>query len=87
MRASFPGEGKAESGDTAVIDFEGFIDGVAFNGGKGEEFPLVLGSGQFIPGFEDQVIGHEAGEEFDVNVSFPRSIRQRSLPASPLCLK
>ena len=62
---------KAKKNDIAVIDFEGFVDGVAFEGGKGENFELTLGSGQFIPGFEDQVIGHKAGEEFDVNVTFP----------------
>lgn len=62
---------KAKKNDIAVIDFEGFVDGVAFDGGKGENFELTLGSGQFIPGFEDQVIGHKAGEEFDVNVTFP----------------
>ena len=60
-----------ESGDITVIDFEGFVDGVAFEGGKGEDFDLTIGSGQFIPGFEDQIIGHNAGEEFDVNVTFP----------------
>ncbi len=57
--------------DIAVINFEGFVDGVAFDGGKGEDFELTIGSGQFIPGFEDQIIGHNAGEEFDVNVTFP----------------
>ena len=62
---------KAKKNDIAVIDFEGFVDGVAFDGGKGENFELTLGSGQFIPGFEDQVIGHKAEEEFDVNVTFP----------------
>ncbi len=61
----------AEMGDTAEIDFEGFVDGVAFDGGKGENFPLELGSGQFIPGFEEQVAGHSVDEEFDVNVTFP----------------
>lgn len=60
-----------ESGDITVIDFEGFVDGVAFDGGKGEDFDLTIGSGQFIPGFEDQIIGHNAGEEFDVKVTFP----------------
>ena len=64
-------ERPAESGDTANIDFEGFENGVPFEGGKGEGFDLVLGSGSFIPGFEDQVVGHSAGEEFDVNVKFP----------------
>ncbi len=57
--------------DTAVIDFEGFVDGVAFDGGKAEKYDLVIGSGSFIPGFEDQIIGHKIGEEFDVNVTFP----------------
>ena len=64
-------EGAAENGDTADIDFEGFVDGKAFEGGKAEHYSLVLGSGSFIPGFEDQVVGHSAGEEFDVNVKFP----------------
>ncbi len=62
---------KAKKNDIAVIDFEGFADGVAFDGGKGENYELTLGSGQFIPGFEEQVIGHNAGDEFDVNVKFP----------------
>ena len=61
----------AEMGDTAEIDFEGFVDGVAFEGGKGENYPLELGSGSFIPGFEEQVVGHKSEEEFDVNVTFP----------------
>ena len=62
---------KAKKNDIAVIDFEGFVDGVAFEGGKGENHELTLGSGQFIPGFEDQIIGHKPGDEFDVNVTFP----------------
>lgn len=61
----------AEMGDTAEIDFEGFVDGVAFDGGKGENYPLELGSNSFIPGFEEQVAGHKIDEEFDVNVTFP----------------
>ena len=61
----------AQDGDITVIDFEGFVDGVAFDGGKGENYELTLGSGQFIPGFEEQVVGHSIGEEFDVNVKFP----------------
>lgn len=64
-------ERNAEMGDTATIDFEGFTDGVAFEGGKGENYPLELGSGSFIPGFEEQVAGHGVDEEFDVNVTFP----------------
>ncbi|MBQ9518227.1 MAG: trigger factor [Eubacterium sp.] len=61
----------AEMGDTAEIDFEGFVDGEAFDGGKGENYPLELGSGSFIPGFEEQVAGHSVDDEFDVNVTFP----------------
>ena len=64
-------ERPAQLGDTANIDFEGFIDGVAFDGGKGEGFDLKLGSGQFIPGFEEQVVGMSAGEERDIDVTFP----------------
>ena len=64
-------DGAAENGDTVDIDFEGFVDGKAFEGGKAEHYSLVLGSGSFIPGFEDQVVGHSTGEEFDVNVKFP----------------
>ena len=64
-------ERAAREGDTANIDFEGFIDGVAFDGGKGEGFDLKLGSGQFIPGFEEQVVGMSAGEERDIDVTFP----------------
>lgn len=60
-----------ENKDEVIIDFEGFINGEAFEGGKAEQFPLKLGSGQFIPGFEDQVVGHSIGEEFDINVTFP----------------
>lgn len=60
-----------ENGDIAVIDFEGFVDGVAFEGGKGEKYSLTIGDGQFIPGFEEQIIGHSIGEEFDINVKFP----------------
>lgn len=62
---------ESQMGDTCDIDFEGFVDGVAFEGGKGENYPLELGSNSFIPGFEEQVAGHNAGEEFDVNVTFP----------------
>ena len=64
-------EREAKSGDTAVIDFEGFKDGVPFEGGKGENFSLELGSGSFVPGFEDQVIGMKAGEEKDLDITFP----------------
>ncbi|HPW53887.1 MAG TPA: trigger factor, partial [Erysipelotrichaceae bacterium] len=64
-------EGTVEDGDIAVIDFEGFIDGEAFEGGKGTEYPLEIGSGSFIPGFEEQLIGMKTGEEKDINVTFP----------------
>ena len=64
-------ERAAEMGDTANIDFEGFDNGVAFDGGKGENFDLKLGSGQFVPGFEEQVVGMTAGEEKDINITFP----------------
>ncbi len=60
-----------ENGDIVTIDFEGFVDGVAFEGGKGEEYDLTIGAGQFIPGFEEQIIGHAKDEEFDINVTFP----------------
>ena len=69
-------EGAAVMGDTATIDFEGFLGEEAFEGGKGEKYPLELGSGAFIPGFEDQVIGHAAGDEFDVNVKFPEDYQE-----------
>lgn len=62
---------EAQLNDLTTIDFEGFIDDVAFEGGKGEGYELTLGSGQFIPGFEDQIVGHKAGDEFDVTVTFP----------------
>lgn len=67
---------EAQMGDTASIDFEGFVDGVAFEGGKGENYPLELGSGSFIPGFEEQVAGHKIDEEFDVNVTFPEEYEE-----------
>ena len=61
----------AQKDDIAVIDFEGFVGDTAFEGGKGENYSLTLGSGQLIPGFEDQIVGHKTGDEFDVNVTFP----------------
>ena len=64
-------DGEAVEGDTVVIDFEGFVDGVAFEGGKAANYELALGSHSFIPGFEEQCAGHKAGDEFDVNVTFP----------------
>ncbi len=73
-------EGRAaKEGDTAVIDFEGFVDGVPFEGGKAEKYSLALGSGNFIPGFEEQVVGHEVGEEFSVNVNFPEDYQAENL--------
>ena len=80
-------EGKAENGDTVDMDFEGFVDGVAFEGGKAEHYSLVLGSGSFIPGFEDQLIGHEADEEFDVNVTFPEEYQAKELAGKPAVFK
>lgn len=68
-----------ENGDTAVIDFEGFADGVAFEGGKAENYNLKLGSGNFIPGFEEQIVGHKTGEEFSINVKFPEDYQAEEL--------
>ena len=78
---------EAKDGDQAIIDFEGFIDGVAFEGGKGENHALTLGSGSFIPGFEDQVVGHKAGDEFDVNVTFPEEYHAEHLKGKPAVFK
>lgn len=81
-------EGKeAETGDTVVMDFEGFKDDVAFEGGKGENFELRLGSGQFIPGFEEQIVGHKANDEFDVNVTFPEDYSEKELAGQPTVFK
>ena len=80
-------ERAAEMGDTANIDFEGFNDGVAFDGGKGENFDLKLGSGQFIPGFEEQVVGMNVGEEKDVNVTFPEDYHAKDLAGKPVVFK
>ncbi len=74
-------------GDTAVIDFEGFMDGVAFEGGKGEKFPLEIGSHTFIPGFEEQVVGKNAGDEFDVNVTFPEDYQAENLKGKAAVFK
>ncbi|MDY5540767.1 MAG: trigger factor [Lachnospiraceae bacterium] len=76
-----------QSGDQAVIDFEGFVDGVAFEGGKGESYPLTIGSNTFIPGFEDQLIGAEVGKEVDVNVLFPAEYQEKSLAGKPALFK
>ena len=77
----------AKKGDTVVIDFEGFTDGVAFDGGKAEGHSLELGSGQFIPGFEDQIIGKNIGDEFDVNVTFPEDYGAKELAGKPAVFK
>jgi tig: trigger factor len=69
----------AENGDITTIDFEGFVDGVAFEGGKGTDYPLTLGSGSFIPGFEDQLVGAKAGNHVEVNVSFPEEYQAAEL--------
>ena len=73
--------------DTTVIDFEGFVDGVAFEGGKAEKYELVIGSGSFIPGFEDQIIGHKLDEEFDVNVTFPTEYHADNLAGKEAVFK
>jgi len=77
----------AQDGDTAVIDFEGFKDGVAFDGGKGENHSLVLGSNSFIPGFEEQVVGMKKGEEKEINVSFPEEYHSEELAGQPAVFK
>jgi trigger factor len=77
----------AENGDTVKIDFEGFKDGVAFDGGKAEDFDLELGSGQFIPGFEDQIVGHSTGEEFEINVTFPEEYQVKDLAGAAAVFK
>lgn len=77
----------AENGDDVVIDFEGFKDDVAFEGGKAEDFTLSLGSGQFILGFEDQIVGHNAGEDFDINVTFPEEYQVKELAGAPAVFK
>ena len=77
----------AQNGDTVTIDYEGFCDGVAFEGGKAEKSPLKLGSGQFIPGFEDQVVGHNIGDEFDINVTFPAEYHAEDLAGKAVVFK
>ncbi len=77
----------AEMGDTANIDFEGFDAGVPFEGGKGEKFDLVLGSGSFIPGFEEQVVGMNVGEEKDIDVSFPADYHAKELAGKPVVFR
>ena len=81
-------EGRStQESDIAVFDFKGFVDGKAFEGGEAENYSLKLGSGQFIPGFEDQMIGHNQGEEFEVNVTFPESYQEASLAGKPAVFK
>ncbi len=77
----------AEKGDTAVIDYEGFCEGKAFEGGKGENYALKLGSNTFIPGFEDQIVGKNIGDEFDVNVTFPTEYHAADLAGKPAVFK
>ena len=76
-----------KNGDISVIDFEGFVDGVAFEGGKGENFELTIGSGQFIPGFEDQMVGMKKDEERDVNVKFPEEYHAKELAGKDATFK
>lgn len=80
-------DGKVENGDVAIIDFEGFKDGVAFDGGKGENYSLEIGSNTFIPGFEEQVIGMKVGEEKDLNLSFPEDYGVKDLAGAAVVFK
>ncbi len=77
----------AQEGDTVIFDFKGFVDGEAFAGGEAENYSLKLGSGEFIPGFEEQMVGHNTGEEFDVNVTFPEVYQEESLAGKPAVFK
>ena len=77
----------AQMGDTVVFDFEGFLEGVPFEGGKAEEHELKLGSGNFIPGFEEQLVGHSVGEEFDIDVTFPEEYHAEELAGKPTVFK
>ena len=76
-----------KDGDITVINFEGFVDGVAFEGGKGENYPLTIGSGQFIPGFEEQLIGAKIGEDVEVNVTFPEDYQAEDLAGKAAVFK
>ena len=76
-----------KDGDMTVLDFEGFVDGVAFEGGKGENYPLTIGSGAFIPGFEEQLVGAEIGKEVDVNVTFPEDYQAEELKGKAAVFK
>ena len=80
-------DGDVESGDVAVIDFEGFKDGVAFDGGKGENYSLEIGSNTFIPGFEDQIIGMKSGEEKDLDITFPEDYGAKDLAGAKVVFK
>jgi trigger factor len=80
-------ERAAADGDTVNIDYEGFTDGVAFDGGKGEGYDLVLGSGNFIPGFEEQIVGHNAGDEFDIDITFPEEYHSEALAGASAVFK
>lgn len=80
-------DGAAENGDETVIDFDGYVDGKQFDGGKSENYPLTLGSHAFIEGFEDEIVGHKAGEEFDVNVTFPEEYHAKALAGKPATFK
>jgi trigger factor len=74
-------------GDKVNLNFEGFVDGVAFEGGKGEDYPLTIGSGSFIPGFEEQLVGAEIGKEIEVNVTFPENYQSAELAGKPAVFK
>ena len=76
-----------KDGDTITLDFEGFVDGVAFDGGKGENYELKIGSGSFIPGFEAQIVDHKIGEDFDVNVTFPEDYSAKDLAGKAATFK
>lgn len=81
-------EGRAaENGDIAVIDFDGYVDDKQFDGGQAENYELTLGAGQFIPGFEDQIVGHSTGEDFDVNVTFPEDYHAEELKGKAAVFK
>ena len=80
-------DGAAELHDTTLIDFEGFVDGVAFSGGKGDDYSLELGSGSFIPGFEEQLVGAKVGEALDVNVTFPEEYQAPELAGKEALFK
>ena len=80
-------EGNAENGDTVIIDFDGYLDGEAFEGGKSENYPLELGSNTFIPGFEDQIVGMKKDEEKEINVTFPEDYPAENLKGKPVVFK